>query len=110
MKRLAFLLALIPFAANAAYLDIPCPAPQPNEPAGCKVITLTPFEQNALTGTNMILDTAKQGRPLDLTNATDYFRKKVEAAPAGKTFEIKAPEASSESKPAIHLPPKPDKK
>jgi hypothetical protein len=106
MKRLAFLLALTPFAANAAYLDVPCPPPQPNEPPGCKVLVLTPFEQNALVGPNQILDTAKQGRPLDLTNATDYFRHKIEAAPAGKTFEVKAPEAPAtpSGPPAIHKP------
>ena len=112
MKRLAFLLVLTPFAANAAYIDVPCPPPQPNEPPGCKVLVLTPFEQNALVGTNMILDTARQGRPLDLTNATDYFRKKIETAPAGKPFELKKPEESHDEpgKPAIHLPPKPEKK
>ena len=121
MKRLALLLALFgTTAANAAYLDVPCPPPQPNEPPGCKIITLTPFEQNALVGPNQILDTARQGRPLDLTNATEYFRQKLDKAPAGKTFEVKQPDApaagagakegASETKPAIHMPPKPETK
>jgi hypothetical protein len=108
MKRLLILpFVLAPSIAQAAYLDVPCPPPQPNEPPGCKVITLTPFEQNALLGNNMILDTARQGRPLDLGNAADYFRKKVMDAPAGKTFEVKPPEESKSEpgKPAIHLPP-----
>jgi len=51
--------------------------------ASCKVITLTPDEQTALLGQNGILQTAEQGRFIDLSTATRYFRAKIEAAPAG---------------------------
>ena len=112
---LALPFVLSPSIAMSAYLDVPCPPPQPNEPPGCKVLVLTPFEQNILVGPNQILDTAKQGRPLDLTNATDYFRHKIEAAPAGKPFgpDTTTPPAGDglkhdgdETKGGIHLPPK----
>lgn len=55
----------------------------------CKVITLTVPEEQAITGERGILDTAQQGRPLDLTGAVQYFRKKIEQAPAGKVANPK---------------------
>ena len=55
-----------------------CPSPQP-----CKVLILTPDEEQALTGPRGILDTAEQGRPLDLGGAVKYFRAKIDKAPAG---------------------------
>lgn len=65
-----------------------CPAPTPQSPATtCKVITITPLEEQALTGERGILDTAAQGRPLDLMGAVNYFREKIRNAPAGKPAE-----------------------
>ena len=58
----------------------PCPSGAPS----CKVITITPTEEQALVHERGILTTAKQGRPLDLGDAVDYFREKIKAAPAGK--------------------------
>lgn len=55
-----------------------CPTDAP-----CKVITLTDQELQALTGPNMILDTAQQGRPLDLAGVVTYFRNKIQIAPSG---------------------------
>lgn len=65
-------LTMIAYAAD-------CPPGAPS----CKVITLTPDEERALTGANMILDTAQQGRALDMTSVANYFRRKIETAPAG---------------------------
>lgn len=62
------------------------PAPQPQCPTAqpCKVLTLTQEEEQALIGERSILDTALQGRPLDLGGAVTYFREKIRTAPAGQ--------------------------
>lgn len=54
----------------------------------CKVLTLSPQEEQILLQPNGILDTAAQGRKIDLGEVTLYFRNKIQAAPAG---EVKAP-------------------
>lgn len=64
-----------------------CPAGVPS----CKVLVLTPDEERALTGQNMILDTAQQGRALELTQIANYFRQKILTAPQG---EVKRPAAA----------------
>lgn len=93
---------------------VQCPAPTPGSPsATCKVITLTPLEEQALVGERGILDTAQQGRPLDLTGAVTYFREKIKQASEGKPAQ---PQLSSpvmpttpEGAPAVvPVPPKPE--
>lgn len=64
--------------ANAA-MAADCPAGAKS----CKVITLTPEEEEALVGTGRILDTALQGRFIDLNGAVKYFQDKIAKAPAG---------------------------
>lgn len=89
MKKLLLAALLTTLASTSHATD--CPPPPPNTPPGCKVITLLPQEEQALVGSNMILDTARQGRPLDLGSAVDYFREKVRSAPLG-TVATPAPE------------------
>lgn len=55
----------------------------------CKVLVLTPDMENALTGQNMILDTAEWGNRAGLTGAVQFFKKAIADAPAG---EVKKPE------------------
>lgn len=64
-----------------------CPQGAPS----CKVITITPDEEQALTAPNGILATAERARFLDLSQAVVYFRQKLQSAPAGevKTEEPK---------------------
>lgn len=82
---------------------VQCPAPTPQSPgATCKVITLTPLEEQALTGERGILDTAQLGRPLDLTGAVTYFRDKIKSAPEGKPSA--GPQLSSPVSPDGKLP------
>lgn len=80
--------ALVAFAAKATE----CPQGMPS----CKVLILSPDEERALTGPNMILQTAEQGRYLDLGQVVKYFRDKLAAAPAG---EVKPPEKPQMPKP-----------
>lgn len=63
-----------------AYADprTDCPTPAP-----CKVVVLTAEEERALTGPNMVFDTAVQGRQIDMFGITTYLRQKITAAPAG---------------------------
>lgn len=75
MRYLALSFLLLSTAAHAT----DCPAGAPS----CKVITLTPEEENVLTGQRGIFDTAAQGRALDLANLVAYFRNKIATAPAG---------------------------
>src|SRR5262245_61303674 len=86
--------------------------PCPSGTQSCKVLTLTPDEEQALTGARGILDTAKQGRPLDLGGAVEYFRTKIDKAPAGtilpqtpvQTVPIPAPRPPEADKPGEAKP------
>lgn len=119
MKRLALItaLALMSTAAFAQEIvHVQCPAPTLQSPGTtCKVITLTPLEEQALTGERGILDTAQLGRPLDLTGAVTYFREKIKVAPEGKAStgpqlsSPVVPEKTPEGTPTVvPVPPKPD--
>jgi hypothetical protein len=77
MRRLLLLVALLPTAALAdPRTDCPTPAP-------CKVLVLTVEEEKALVGSNMVFDTAAQGRQIELSGLAFYFRDKIARAPAG---------------------------
>ena len=62
----------------------------------CKVLVLTPDMEQAMTGQNMILDTAEWGNRAGLTGAVQFFKKAIAEAPAGnvKNPEVKKPEES----------------
>lgn len=96
------LIAVIVFLMVILFLPRPakadprtdCPSPAP-----CKVITISPEEEQALTGPKMLFDTAVQGRQLDMMGIASYFRQKLSVAPAGdvpKAVE-KAPDAPAQS-------------
>ena len=68
---------------SGAALAVDCPAGAPS----CKVIVLTPIEEEALVRQNGIFDTAEKARFLDLSALVNYFRQKIEKAPPG---EVKA--------------------
>lgn len=80
-------------SSAASELHVPCPDNQP-----CKIIYLNQQEERLLTGQNGILDTAAQGRALDLGQFAVYLKQKIAGAPAG---EIKAAEKpAAEGNPA----------
>lgn len=78
-------------------------------PAGaksCKVLVLTPEEEQALMQPRGVLDTAREGRPLDLGQVVSYFRERISRAPAGTVPpeavpvpRPRPPEEPQESKP-----------
>lgn len=85
---------LLTLASCAPSYAADCPPGAPS----CKVITLTPDEERVLTGPNQVLDTAQQGRPLDLAQIVMYFRSKIATAPAGEI--VKPAPAASPAPPA----------
>ena len=90
------------FTSHARAEDCP-----PNAKS-CKVITLTPEEQDMLLRDKGILQTSVQARPLDLGAIVQYFVTKIEAAPAGKVQE---PPKEARKPEAVLLPkPKPAEK
>lgn len=50
----------------------------------CKVLVITPDMEQVLVGQNMILDTAEWGNRINLGPAVQFFKKAIEAAPAGE--------------------------
>jgi len=65
---------------------VECPAPGP-----CKVLTLTPDEENILVGQQGIFDIAERGAAVVLGPPVKYFREKIQKAPQGD--QPKPPEA-----------------
>jgi hypothetical protein len=77
-----------------ALADEPPKPPQCPEPTPCKILFLSPQEERALIGQNGILDTAAQGRAIELGGVAVYLKQRIANAPQGEV--IKPP------------PPKPD--
>lgn len=77
----------LPTRAEVAAAAVATPAAQCPSPQPCRILILTQDEERALTGERMILDTAEQGRPLDLGGIVRYFREKIKNAPAGLPAE-----------------------
>ena len=67
--------------------DVTCPtAGQP-----CKILVLTPQEEQLLIKPNGVLDSAAAGRYLDLGNIVSYFRIKLMQAPQGEVKSVPKP-------------------
>lgn len=67
-------------------LRVQCPTP--GEP--CKILFLTPAEEQMLTQRNGVLDTAAQGRSLDLGQFVVYFKTRLASAPSGEIKPVPA--------------------
>lgn len=93
VAALAWLAFVAVTAALADDLHIPCPTPEP-----CKVLFLSPQEEALLTGKNGILDTAAQGRALELGQFVVYLKTRIQAAPSGETKPVAAPDKPVDSK------------
>ncbi len=76
--------AVIVFVSCVVAFATECPPNPPNIPPGCKVLTLNTSEEAILVQQNGILETAAQGRKLELEGATMYFRQRIKEAPAGE--------------------------
>ena len=82
------------------------PAQCPQGARSCKVVILTPEEENTLTAPNGIFDTAVWANRAAFTDMTRAWREKLSAAPAGKV-EAAKPEAKPDSMPMPPPRPKP---
>jgi hypothetical protein len=114
----SFALALlwILFCIAAARADEMTKPQCPNPGETCKVILLTPQEERILTGQNGILDTAAQGRQIDLGGFAVYFKSKIATAPSGSVTptgvpaapagEVQKPPDAAAKGPALDLTPK----
>jgi hypothetical protein len=72
------LLALLLLTTPAFAIECP-----PDMTQGCKVLFLSPAEEQILVQPNGILATAADARKIDFSGAAEYFRNKIKAAPAG---------------------------
>lgn len=102
MKSLSSLF-LLPFLIGAAVTTEALGTDCPEGVKSCKVITLTPDEEQVLIAPRMILDTAAVARQLDLANLVAYFRSKIDKAEAGT---VKAAPAEDKGNPALGAGPK----
>jgi len=85
---LRYTAALAFFLPASAFAE-PCPNNQP-----CKVLTLTPAEEQTLTGPNGIFDQATWASRSTMTDIVAAWREKIKQAKAGTV------ETSKEQKPA----------
>jgi S-formylglutathione hydrolase FrmB len=80
----AWLIALS-FAVRADELP---KCPTPGEP--CKILLLSPQEEQMLMTKNGILDTAAQARAIDLGQFSVYLKTRIAGAPAGTVTPVPA--------------------
>ena len=87
----AFLLgfALLVIFGTYAFAAEKCP----EGAASCKVLILTPQEEQFLMAPNGILSTAAQARKLDLETIANYLAERIKAAPAGEVVKKEEPKA-----------------
>ena len=94
LKRLSIaLLASLPSVSLAQSPMVHPECPTVNEP--CRILYLSPQEEQLLTGKNGILDTAAQGRAIELGGFAVYFKQKIATSIFG---EVKSP-PPAETKP-----------
>ena len=74
---------------------VPCP----RGAKSCKIMVLSPEEEQALVQPNGILATAAVARKIDLEGIANYFFDKIKNAPAGKVTEPPKPVAQPAEKP-----------
>lgn len=63
-----------------------CPTADP-----CRVLILTPQEEKALTAPNGVLDTAAQGRALELGQFVVYLKQRIATSPMGEPKPAEKP-------------------
>lgn len=63
-----------------------CPSADP-----CRVLILTPQEEKALTAPNGVLDTAAQGRALELGQFVVYLKQRIATSPMGEPKPAEKP-------------------
>ena len=89
----ATLLLLVPISAFAQ--EPPPHAVCPTAGESCKILLLSPQEEKMLMTQNGILDTAAQGRALDLGQISVYLKTRIASAPAGEIKPVSPPPAAN---------------
>ena len=64
-------------------LHVPCPTSEP-----CRILILTPQEEKALVTANGVLDTAAQGRALELGQFVVYLKQRIASSPFGEPHQV----------------------
>ena len=64
-------------------LHVPCPTSEP-----CRILILTPQEEKALVTANGVLDTAAQGRALELGQFVVYLKQRITSSPFGEPHQV----------------------
>lgn len=96
--RSLFALAFFLIAYTAYAVDCP------ENAKSCKVLVLTPEEEQLLVNPRGILDTAAQARQLDLANVVAYFRAKIDKAEAGTVLAAPKPLGEGGKAPSADAP------
>ena len=79
---------------------VECPTPG----EACRILILTPTEEKMLTTQNGILDTAAQGRALELGQFAVYLKTRIAGSPMGETVPIPKPTENKSADPAPAAP------
>lgn len=80
----ALVAAVAVLGVTIAWAQSPDPAQCPPGAKSCKVITLTPDEEQSLLGPNMIFEHAEWANRAGLAGIVAAWRGKIANAPAGK--------------------------
>ena len=94
MSAVARTIATIAFVSLFVLLLALSFAPAAECPPGvakCKVLTLTPEEEQVLVGPGFILDIAERGAQVQLGGTVKYFREKILNAPPGTVKPVEPP-------------------
>lgn len=81
--------------SSAAAQAVECPPGM----AACKIVILSPQEEQILVQPNGILPTAAEARKVDFAGAVQYFLQKIKDAPAGEAAKPPEPKPA-DAKPA----------
>lgn len=99
MKRIVLAASLmVPVSVMAQ--EPPPHAVCPTAGESCKILLLSPTEEKMLMIQNGILDTAAQGRALDLGQISVYLKTRIASAPSGVVKPINPP-AQNNSPPPV---------
>ena len=90
-NRQKIALALLVFAGVLLAVVIAKSAECPPGVQRCKVITLTPEEEQVLMQPGGIFEIAERGATVQLSAPVKYFREKIIAAPAGEVKKAEPP-------------------
>lgn len=75
-------------AAGAAFGQ-PVPVECPPQAASCKIVVITPEEENTLTAPNMLFDAAVYANRMNFSHLVEAWKQKLATSPPGTVKEKK---------------------